>query len=120
MQRKTLNQFCLAAVVVFAVIGFSPSARAYPNGISGVSGKSGSTCTMCHSTGTTIPTVSISGLLSVISGSTNTYTLTNSGSPNSGLDVAASAGTFAAGSTTQVMNGEITQITSLKIGRAHV
>ena len=113
MQRKSFSHLCVAALVVLAVICFSSSARAYPNGISGFSGKSGSTCTMCHSTGTTLPTVVISGPTTVVSGSTNTYTLNNNGSPNSGLDIAASAGTFAAGSTTLVMNGEITQIAAL-------
>jgi hypothetical protein len=68
---------------------------------------------MCHSGGTSLPTVVISGPATVVSGSTNTYTLNNNGSPNSGLDVGASAGTFAAGSTTLVMNGEITQIAAL-------
>ncbi len=113
MQRKLFNHLCVAALVVLAVICFSTSARAYPNGISGFSGKSGSTCTMCHSGGTSLPTVVISGPTTVASGSTNTYTLNNNGSPNSGLDVGASAGTFAAGSTTLVMNGEITQISAL-------
>ncbi len=113
MQRNLFSHLCVAALVVLAVICFSTSARAYPNGISGVSGKSGSTCTMCHSGGTNLPTVIISGPTTVASGSTNTYTLNNNGSPNSGLDVGASAGTFAAGSTTLVMNGEITQIAAL-------
>jgi len=113
MQRKLSNHLCVAALVVLAVICFSTSARAYPNGISGVSGKSGSTCTMCHSSGTNLPTVIISGPTTVASGSTNTYTLNNNGGPNSGLDVGASAGTFSAGSTTLVMNGEITQIAAL-------
>jgi len=113
MQRRTLNHFCVAALVVFAVICLSSSALAYPNGISGVSGKSGSTCTMCHSSGTPGPTVTISGPMTVTSGSTNAYTLTNNGSPNSGLDVGASAGTFTAGSNTQVMSGEITQTASM-------
>ena len=113
MQRSLFSHLCVAALVVLAVICFSTSARAYPNGISGVSGKSGSTCTMCHSSGTNLPTVMISGPTTVASGSTNTYSLNNNGSPNSGLDVGASAGTFSAGSTTLVMNGEITQIAAL-------
>ena len=103
----------MAALVVLAVIWLSSSARAYPNGVSGFSGKSGSTCKTCHSSGTTLPTVAISGPATVVSGSTNSYTLNNSGGPNSGLDVAASAGTFTGGSNTQVMNGEITHMASL-------
>jgi hypothetical protein len=113
MQRKTSNQLYVAALIVLAVIWFSSSAHAYPNGVSGYSGKSGSTCKMCHSSGTTLPTVVISGPATVVSGSTNSYTLNNSGGPNSGLDVAASSGTFTAGSNTQVMNGEITHVSSL-------
>jgi len=113
MQRKTSNQLYVAALVVLAVIWLSSSAHAYPNGVSGYSGKSGSTCKMCHSSGTTLPTVVINGPATVVSGSTNSYTLNNSGGPNSGLDVAASSGTFTAGSNTQVMNGEITHVSSL-------
>ena len=113
MQRRKFSPLCVAALVSVAVICFTTTARAYPNGVSGASGKSGSTCTMCHSSGTALPTVAISGPMTVSSGSTNTYTLSNNGSPNSGLDVGASAGTFTAGSTTQVMSGEITHKASL-------
>jgi hypothetical protein len=113
MQRKTLTNLCVAALVVLAVVAFSSPAIAYPNGISGMSGKNGSTCTMCHSSGTPLPTIAITGPTTVTSGSTSTYTLSNNGTPNSGLDVGASAGTFTAGSTTQVMNGEITHLASL-------
>jgi hypothetical protein len=115
MQGKKLRHLCVAALVTLAVISLSSSAHAYPNGISGVSGKSGSTCTMCHSTGSAVPTVIISGPTTVTSGSTNTYTLSNNGTPNSGLDVAATQGTFTAGSTTQVMNSEITHLAALTI-----
>ena len=113
MQRKILPCFSVAALVVIAVTGLTSSAFAYPNGISGVSGKSGSTCTMCHSSATPGPTVTISGPMTVTSGSTNSYTLSNNGTPNSGLDVGATAGTFTAGSTTQVMSGDITHLASL-------
>ncbi len=113
MLRKIINHFCVPALIVFAVICLSSIALAYPNGISGVSGKSGSTCTMCHSSATPGPTVTISGPMTVTSGSTNIYTLSNSGSPNSGLDVGASAGTFTAGTNTQVMSGEITHTASM-------
>src|SRR5438045_1537388 len=78
-----------------------------------MSGKGGSTCTMCHSTGTSMPAVLISGPTTVTSGTTVSYTLSNNGSPESGVDVPATAGTFTAGSTTQVMNGEITHLAAL-------
>jgi len=107
MQRKL--PLSVAAMIVLAVVCLTTSALAYPNGVSGASGKSGSTCTMCHSSGSSKPTVTISGPMTVTSGSTNAYTLSNNGTPNSGLDVGASAGTFSAGSGTQVMSGEITQ-----------
>jgi hypothetical protein len=96
------------ALVTFAVIGASIAASASSNGISGFSGKSGSTCTSCHSSGTA-PTVTMTGPTSVASGSTNTYTISVSTvtSGNGGVDVAASAGTFAAGTGTKVLNGEI-------------
>jgi hypothetical protein len=113
MPEKMLNRLCVAALMLIAVICLSSSALAYPNGVSGASGKSGSTCTMCHSSGTSKPTVVISGPTTVASGASVSYTLTNNGTPNSGLDVAASAGTFTAGSSTQVMNGDITQLASL-------
>ena len=107
MQRKL--PLSVAAMIVLAVVCLTTSALAYPNGVSGASGKSGSTCTMCHSSGSSKPTVTISGPMTVTSGSTNAYTLSNNGTPNSGLDVGASAGTFSAGSGTQLMSGEITQ-----------
>jgi Viral BACON domain len=94
--------------LAFAIICSSTLARASSNGISGFSGKSGSTCTSCHSSGTA-PTVTLTGPTSVASGSTNTYTISVSTvtSGNGGVDVAASAGTFAAGTGTKVLSGEI-------------
>ncbi|MBV8205701.1 MAG: hypothetical protein JO041_02835 [Acidobacteria bacterium] len=92
--------FCLSLFVV-------PVAYASSNGIAGYSGKSGSTCTQCHSTGTK-PTVTLSGPTSVASGSTNTFTFTVKGAAgNGGLDVAATAGTFTAGTGTKVQSGEL-------------
>lgn len=107
MHRKVWLQLCFFSLVTLAVLSISIPAQAYSGGISGYSGKSGNTCTQCHSSGTP-PTVVISGPTSVASGSTNSYTLTVSGGGNGGLDVAASGGTFTAGSGTQVRNGEIT------------
>ena len=102
-------------LVTIAIINLSIPARASTNGITGFSGKSGSTCTSCHSTGTP-PTVTLSGPTTVASGSTNSYTLTVGGTGNHGLDVAASAGTFTAGTGTKVQNGEITQTTPSTAG----
>jgi hypothetical protein len=93
-------------LIAFSMIYLPHSAYASSNGISGYSGKSGVTCTSCHSTGPA-PTVTLSGPSSVASGSTNTYTLTVSGSGNSGMDVAASAGTFTAGTGSKILNGEV-------------
>jgi len=106
----TKSWFSLWCVVLIAlsVIGSSLPAHAFPGGVSGYSGKSGTTCTSCHSSGTA-PSITLTGPTSVTSGSTNTYTLTVGGTGNGGLDVAASAGTFTAGTGTQVLSGEITQ-----------
>jgi len=112
---RSLFSWVSVILVTFAVIYSSIPARASSNGISGFSGKSGSTCTSCHSTGTP-PTVTLTGPTTVASGSTNSYTLTVGGTGNHGLDVAASAGTFTAGTGTQVLNGEITQITPSTTG----
>ena len=101
-QARTRWFFLWCTVLIAAcVITFSSLAVAYPTGISGYSGKSGMTCTSCHSTGAA-PTVTLTGPTTVASGSTNSYTLTNTGGGNGGLDVAASAGTFTAGTGTQV------------------
>ena len=107
MRSSTPFRWRSFSFMTLAALFLSISAHAYSGGISGFSGKSGSTCTVCHSTGTP-PTVTISGPATVASGSTNTYTLTVSGTGNGGLDVAATAGTFTPGSNTQVMGGEIT------------
>jgi len=95
-------------LLTFAVINSSMPASATSSGIAGFSGKSGSTCTSCHSSGTA-PTVTMTGPTSVASGSTNTYSISVSTvtAGNGGVDVAASAGTFAAGTGTKVLNGEI-------------
>ena len=93
-------------LVTFAALYSPVPASATANGISGFSGKTGSTCTPCHSNGTA-PTVTLTGPTSVASGSTNTYTFMVGGSGNGGLDVAASAGTFTAGTGTKVLSGEI-------------
>jgi hypothetical protein len=96
------------ALLTFVVINSSVPASATSNGISGFSGKNGSTCTSCHSSGPA-PTVTLTGPSTVTSGSTNNYTISVSTvtSGNGGVDVAASAGTFAAGTGTKVLNGEI-------------
>lgn len=106
--RKSRFFLWCVALIAFSVIGSSLPAHAFPGGVSGYSGKSGTTCTSCHSSGTT-PSITLTGPTSVTSGSTNSYTLTVGGTGNGGLDVAASAGTFTAGTGTQVLSGEITQ-----------
>jgi len=109
-RRFDLIRLSWVALLVLAAICSSAPASATSAGISGFSGKSGSTCTVCHSQSTTnIPTVTLTGPTTVTSGSTTTYTLSVSTITlgNGGLDVAASAGTFTAGTGTQVLNGEI-------------
>ena len=97
----------IALLTLISLLSPLPAA-ASSNGISGFSGKSGSTCTSCHSSGTA-PTVTLSGPTTVTSGSTNNYTISVSTvtSGNGGVDVAASTGTFAAGTGTKVLSGEI-------------
>jgi Viral BACON domain len=97
---------CLASLVV---IIYSPvPANATSNGIAGFSGQTGATCTSCHSSGT-VPTVTLTGPMSVSSGSTNTYTVTVTPKTagNGGLDVSASGGTFTAGTGTKVLGTEL-------------
>jgi len=107
-QQHTLIRISWIVLAAFTFIYSSVPANASSSGISGFSGKSGSTCTSCHSSGTA-PTVTMTGPTSVASGSTNTYTISVSTvtAGNGGVDVAASAGTFAAGTGTKVLNGEI-------------
>ena len=107
-QQHTLIRISWIVLAAFTFIYSSVPASASSSGISGFSGKSGSTCTSCHSSGTA-PTVTMTGPTSVASGSTNTYTISVSTvtAGNGGVDVAASAGTFAAGTGTKVLNGEI-------------
>jgi Viral BACON domain len=95
-------------LIAFSLTWSSTPAHASSNGISGFSGMNGSTCTGCHSSGTA-PTVTLTGPTSVASGSTSTYTLSVStiASGSGGMDVAASAGTFTAGTGTKVLNGEV-------------
>src|SRR5579864_6241082 len=108
--QRTFIRSSLIVLVAWTLVYSSLPANASSGGISGFSGKSGSTCTTCHSSSTSVPTITLTGPTTVTSGSTNSYTLSVSviTAGNGGLDVAASAGTFAAGSGTQVLNGEIT------------
>jgi Viral BACON domain len=101
-----ITQFSFA-LIAFSIM-LSLPAQASSNGISGYSGMNGSTCTSCHSSGTA-PTVTLTGPTSVASGSTSSYTLSVSTvtAGNGGMDLAASGGTFAAGTGTKVLNGEI-------------
>ncbi len=105
----TLTRWSWIFLALLATLQWSIPAKASSGGISGFSGKSTSTCTSCHSGSTSIPTITLSGPTSVASGSTNSYTISVSiiASGNGGVDVAASAGTFAAGTGTKVLNGEI-------------
>ncbi len=109
-QRRTcsLNNISWIVLVTLAALLAPLPAIASSNGISGFSGMNGSTCTSCHSSGTA-PTVTLTGPTSVTSGSTNNYTISVSTvtAGSGGVDVAASAGTFAAGTGTKVLNGEI-------------
>ena len=107
-KTKGLCVTLFSFVFIVLSIMLSPAAQASSNGISGYSGMNGSTCTSCHSSGTA-PTVTLSGPASVASGSTNSYTLNVSTvtAGNGGMDLAASAGTFAAGTGTKVLNGEV-------------
>jgi hypothetical protein len=116
VHRKTFGPFRTSVIslvwitlLIFTFLYGSVPAGASSNGISGFSGKSGSTCTSCHSGSASVPTVTLTGPTSVASGSTNAYTISVStiSSGNGGVDVAASAGTFAAGTGTKVSNGEI-------------
>ena len=107
MTRKPL----FLPLLVLVLVSYTHLASASSNGISGQSGRTGSTCANCHSNSGPAPAVTITGPTSVASGSTNTYTLTSGGTGFSGLDVAASAGTFTAGTGTKVLNGEITHTT---------
>ncbi len=105
----TLTRWSWIVLALLATVQWSIPASASSGGISGFSGKSTSTCTSCHSGSSSIPTVTLSGPTSVASGSTNSYTISVSiiAAGNGGVDVAASAGTFAAGTGTKVLNGEI-------------
>ncbi|MBV9145036.1 MAG: hypothetical protein JO065_03915 [Acidobacteria bacterium] len=96
------------AMLMVAVCFFAPSANASSSGISGYSGKTaGRICTSCHSSGPGV-TASLSGPTSVASGSTNTYTVTITGpGTKGGIDVASTAGTFAAGTGSKVQSGEL-------------
>ena len=109
-RHQTFIRFSWIVIAAFTLIYSCLPASASSGGITGFSGKSGSTCTSCHSSSTSVPTITLTGPTTVTSGSTNSYTLSVSviTAGNGGLDVAASAGTFAAGSGTQVLNGEIT------------
>ncbi|MCG6971287.1 MAG: PKD domain-containing protein [Gammaproteobacteria bacterium] len=115
---EIVNSSCRSVLilVMFGIGLLIPGqAMAIPSGISGYSGMSGSDCTSCHGGTATSPTVTLtadSNTTTVSPGSTTSYTLTMTGGPasNSGLDVAASAGTIidTNANGTRILNGELT------------
>ena len=108
-ERKISLRILYTSLFALFVALLPTSAHAYPGGIAGFSGKSGTTCIQCHSTGTP-PAVTMAVPTSVNSGATYTLTLTaTGGSGNGGLDVAATGGTFTAGTGTQVLSSELVQ-----------
>ena len=108
-ERKTALRILTLSLIALIVTLLPATAHAYPGGIAGYSGKSGQTCTACHSRGTA-STVALNLPASVNSGATYSVTLTETaGAGSGGLDVASSAGTFAAGTGTQVLSGELVQ-----------
>lgn len=72
-------------------------ALAHSGGVDGYSGKQGSTCNACHSTGGTVPTVTLTGPATLTTRQTGDYVLTVSGGPGlrAGMNVAAGPGTVA-------------------------
>ena len=107
--RKTALRILSVGLIALIVTLLPATAHAYPGGIAGYSGKGGQTCTACHSTGKA-STVTLNLPASVNSGATYTVTLAETaGSGSGGLDVAGSAGTFTAGTGTQVLSGELVQ-----------
>ncbi len=109
--RPAKSRWALVCLLALLAICLVPAAYAYPTGLSGYSGKTaGRTCNSCHDGGV-VPTVVLTGPTSVVSGSTNKYTLTISGGQQveGGLDVAVTAGTIAASDPlTQIMASELT------------
>src|SRR5436309_425818 len=112
--EKNMNPKILFVLALLLAATQQARLSAYPSGISGYSGNpasnGGRTCTNCHNGGK-IPTVSLSGPLSVVPGATNTYVLTISGGQSlfGALDVSATAGTLAVfESGTKLLNGEVT------------
>jgi len=106
----------LPLVLSFGLLACSGLALASENGISGYSGNpginNGNSCDTCHSGGAT-PSVDIAGPMTVMPGSTNTYTLTISGGQSAwgGLDVSATLGALSTitGEGTRISSGEIVQ-----------
>jgi len=108
-ERQVSLRILYASLLALVVMLLPTSASAFPGGIAGYSGKSGTTCTACHSTGTPT-TVTMAVPASVNSGATYTLTLNEvGGSGSGGLDVAATGGTFTAGTGTKVLSGELVQ-----------
>jgi hypothetical protein len=117
--KKIVVSLLFVLISAFAVLLTTPRpAQTFSSGESGYSGNpathAGATCTSCHSSGAA-PTIALIGSGSVLSGATNSYTLTVSGgsASNGGLDVSAVGGTFTAGTGSKVSGGEITQTTGL-------
>jgi len=105
----------LAGFLLFSV-GALPTVHAYSSGINNFSGNplagGGATCSTCH-TGGIIPTVTITGPVSVQPATTNTYTLTITGGQQNigGLDVSVDGGSLVSTqANTRILVGELTHL----------
>jgi hypothetical protein len=97
--RKVTLLGTLFAIVLLTLAGTN-STFGYATGVTGKTSKSGTTGCSCHSSSANAAvTVTISGPSSLAAGATGNYTVTvaNSGSFNSGVDIACSSGTLAPG-----------------------
>jgi hypothetical protein len=110
MKRAT-TLVVLVATVVLTLVGTS-TVYGYASGVTGRTQKSGTSGCSCHSsTANSAVTVTIAGPATLTAGATGNYTVTvkNTGSFNSGVDIATSSGTLAAGTDAvlKVSSGEV-------------
>ena len=111
---NTIIRSFSSAGIFFLALSINQSVFGFSTGVNGYSTNpatnAGNSCVLCHSGGT-VPTVTLSGPVSVQPGTINTYTLTISGGQanSGGLDVSVDAGTLINTlASTKLQSGEIT------------
>lgn len=100
--------FIVSVISLVVILTAGTNLFGYPNGVTGATRRDGTSGCSCHSSSAnSAVTVTIAGPATLVARKSASYTvtITNTGSFNSGVDIAASGGTLAPGDAVLKVNG---------------